>query len=191
MAKIDFSLIQGYEAMSAEDKLKAIEALEIPDASEMVKLQQDAKRQKELIDRYTGEISSLKKAQSAGLSAAEQKSREQEETLKDLQEKYQELLKSSTISSYTNKYLALGYDEALATSTAKALVDGDMDTVFSNSEKFKANLEKQFKAEAVKSTGRPDGKGAPPKPMTKDEIMKIKDSSDRQKAIAEHLDLFE
>lgn len=188
--KIDFSLIQGYETMSAEDKLKAIEALDLIDP-EVEKLRADAKKQKDLIDKYTGEISSLKKAQSAGLSAAEQKTKEQEEVLADLQSKYNELLKKNTISTYATKYLALGYDETLALSTATALAEGDMDTVFANSEKFKAGLEKQFKAEAVKNTMKPDGKGSASTPMTKDSIMKIKDASERQKAIAEHLDLFE
>lgn len=192
MARIDFSSIQGYEAMSVEDKLKALEAYELPDtASELDRLRADNQKQKDLITKYTGEISSLKKAQTAGLTEAERKAKEQEDTLAELQAKYDELLKNSTVSGYVSKYIALGYDPELAKETAAALVDGDMEKVFLNGEKFKASLEKQIRAEVVKATPKPDSKGGI-KPMTsKEEIMKIKDASERQAAIAEHLDLFE
>lgn len=189
MSKIDVSLIEGYEAMSLEDKVKLLEAFEFDD-SELSKLREDNKKQKDLITKYTGEISSLKKAQSAGLTEAERKAKEQEDAFTDLQSKYEALLKNSTISSYQAKYIALGYDEAMALETATALVDGDMDKVFSNSEKFKASLEKQYKAEAARSMPRPDGKGAVAAPKTKEDIMNIKDATERQKAIAEHLELF-
>ena len=189
MSKIDLSLIEGYENMSLEDKVKLFESYEFDD-SELTKLRDDNKKQKDLITKYTGEISSLKKAQNQGLTEAEKKAKEQEDALTDLQGKYDALLKSSTISSYQAKYIALGYDEAMALETATALVDGDMDKVFSNSEKFKASLEKQYKAEAARSMPRPDGKGGTSVPKTKEDIMKIKDASERQKAIAEHIELF-
>ena len=189
MSKIDLSLIEGYETMSLEDKVKLLEAFEFDD-SELTKLRDDNKKQKDLITKYTGEISSLKKAQSAGLTEAEKKAKEQEDAFTDLQSKYDALLKSSTISQYQAKYIALGYDEAMALETATALVDGDMDKVFANSEKFKTSLEKQLRAEAVKATPKPDGKGGVSVPKTRDDIMKIKDPTERQKAIAENIELF-
>ena len=187
--KIDFGLIEGYEAMSAEEKLKAIEELDFTDP-ELERLRADSKKQKELIDKYTGEISKLKKSSSAELSAAGEKNREYEDALKDLQAKYDELHKASTVSAYATKYLALGYSEDLALATAKAVVEGDMDTVFANAEVFKTNLQKQMKAEAVKATPKPDGKGGINAPKSREDIMKIKDASERQKAIAENIELF-
>ena len=189
MSKIDLSLIEGYETMSAEDKVKAFENYEF-DTSELDRLKADNQKQKDLITKYTGEISSLKKASNAKLTEDEQKAKEQEEKMTDLQEKYDALLKSSTISSYQAKYAALGYDEAMALETATALVDGDMDKVFTNQEKFKASLEKQYKAEAARSLPKPDGKGGSSVVKTKDDIMKIKDPIERQKAISENLELF-
>ena len=189
MSKIDLSLIEGYETMSAEDKVKAFESYEF-DTSELDRLKADNQKQKDLITRYTGEISSLKKAQNQGLTEAEKKAKEQEEAMLDLQGKYDALLKSSTISQYQAKYIALGYDEAMALETATALVDGDMDKVFTNSEKFKASIEKQFKAEAARSMPKPDGRGGVSAPMTRESIMKIKDAAERQKAISENLELF-
>ena len=188
--KIDLNSIEGFEAMSPEDKIKALLELEFPDATEVDKLKADNQRQKDLITKYTGEISSLKKAQNASLSEADRKTKEQEETLADLQEKYNELLKKSTIGNYASKLIALGYSEDMAVESAQALVEGDIDKVFDNSAKFKAALEKQFKAEVVKATPKPDSKGGVAVPKTREDIMKIKDASERQRAIAVNIDLF-
>ena len=142
--KIDLNTIEGFDAMSPEDKIKALLELEFPDSTEVDKLKADNQRQKDLITKYTGEISSLKKAQNASLSEADRKTKEQEETLADLQEKYNELLKKSTIGNYASKLIALGYSEDMAVESAQALVDGDMEKVFDNSAKFKATLETKF-----------------------------------------------
>lgn len=189
--KIDLSMIPGYEAMSPEEKLAALEALELPDTTELDRIKADNQKQKDLITKYTSEISSLKKSQNANLTEAERKTKEQEEMLADLQAKYNDLLKSSTIGNYTSKYIALGYPEEMAIESATALVEGDMEKVFANSEKFKAGLEKQYKSEVVKSTPKPDGKGGATVAKTREEIMKIKDAAERQQAIAENLELFE
>ena len=189
--KIDLSTIEGFDAMSPEDKIKTLLEMEFPDAGEIDRLKADNQKQKDLITKYTGEISSLKKAQNASLSEADRKTKEQEETLADLQEKYNELLKKSTIGNYASKLIALGYSEDMALESATALAEGDMEVFFDNTVKFRNNLEKQFKAEAVKSTPKPDSKGGVPGPKTKEEIMKIKDATERQKAIAENLELFE
>lgn len=189
--KIDPIAIEGFDAMSPEDKIKALLELEFPDASEVDKLKADNQKQKDLITKYTGEISSLKKAQNASLSEADRKTKEQEETLADLQERYNELLKKSTIGNYASKLITLGYSEDMAVESATALVEGNMDKVFENSAKFKMSLEKQFKAEVVKSTPKPDSKGGVSAIKTKDDIMKIKDATERQQAIAENLELFE
>lgn len=188
--KIDPIAIEGFDAMSPEDKIKALLELEFPDSTEIDRLKADNQKQKDLITKYTGEISSLKKAQNASLSEADRKTKEQEETLADLQEKYNELLKKSTIGNYAAKFIALGYDEEMAIESANALVDGDIDKFFDNSVKFKTSLEKQFKAEVVKATPKPDSKGGVSAPRSKEDIMKIKDASERQRAIAENIELF-
>ena len=188
--KIDPIAIEGFDAMSAEDKIKALLELEFPDSSEIDRLKADNQKQKDLITKYTGEISSLKKAQNASLSEADRKTKEQEETLADLQQRYNELLKKSTVGNYAAKLITLGYPEDMALESATALVDGDMDRVFENSAKFKTSLEKQYKAEVVKSTPKPDSKGGVTAPKSKEDIMKIKDASERQRAIAENIELF-
>lgn len=186
--KIDVSLIEGYDEMTPEEKVAALEAMEFDD-SELTKLREEAKKNKDLITKYTGEISALKKEKNSTLSEAELRAAAQDEAFKELQSKYDEMLKSSTRSAYVAKYVELGYDKALAEETAQALVDGDLDKVFMNGEKYKATLEKQFKADALKATPKP-GAGSP-QFKTKDDIMKIEDTAERQKAIADNMELFD
>lgn len=189
MAKIDVSLIEGYEEMTPEQKLEALEAFEFDD-SEIEKLRQEAQKSKDLITKYTGEISALKKEKNSALTEEQRKAQEREEALAELQAKYDEMMKKSTFSTYVAKYTELGYDKALAEETAQALIDGDMEKVFANSEKYKDSLEKKFKADAMKGTSKPYDKGRA-EYTSKEDIMKIQDSAERQRAIAEHLELFD
>ena len=188
--KIDLTKIDGYQTMTPEQKLSALEAFEF-DTSELDLLRAETKNQKSLIDKYTGEIGALKKKQNEGLSEAERKAREQESAMSELQEKYDALLKESTIAKYKAKYLSLGYDETLAASAAENLANNKMDEFFDVVAKHLAEVDKRQKAEAARSTPKPDGKGAPAKVMTQKDILGIKDTVERQKAIEEHLDLFE
>ena len=187
--KIDLTAISGYESMTTEQKLAALEAFEF-DTSELDTLREQAKTQKGLIDKYTGEIKTLKNERNNGLSEAERKAKEQENAMAELQEKYDALLKSSTISSYKAKYLGLGYEEALAADTADALANNDMDRFFANVGKHLEALSKKQTEEAARNTPKLDGKGAPSKVMTREDILKMKDPVARQQAIAEHTELF-
>lgn len=188
--KIDLSTINGYQTMTPEQKIAALEGFEF-DTSELDTLRETAKNQKGLIDKYTGEIGALKKKQNESLSEAEKKALAQEEAFAALQDKYDKLYKASVISDYTAKYIGLGYEKTLAEETAKALAEGNMEKVFANAEKFKVELEKKQKAEIAKSTPAPDAKGSSTVVKTKEDIYKIKDPIERQKAIAENLELFE
>ena len=190
MAKIDLTTITGYEAMTPEQKIAALEGFDF-DMSEIDSLRETAKNQKSLIDKYTGEIGQLKKQQNAKLTEEERKSKEYEDALKDMQTKYEELRKSNTIAEYMSKYLSLGFEKDLARETAEAMADGDMNKVFENLEKHKTEEEKKAKAEAARSMPKPSGKGQPTVYKTRDEIMKIKDPIERQEAIAANIELFE
>ena len=187
--KIDLNSIQGYASMTPEQKLAALEGFEF-DTSELDTLRAETKNQKSLIDKYTGEIGQLKKKQNEGLSEAERKAAEQQEAMAKLQEKYDKLLLQSTIASYKAKYLGLGYEEALAEDTAKALANGEIDKVFANNAKHLEAVEKKQKADAARNTPKLDGGGSGVAPKTKEDIYKIKDPIERQQAIAQNIELF-
>lgn len=168
MAKIDISKIEGYDKMTAEEKIKALEAYETadPDYSGYVK--------KELYDKTASELAAKKKELASKLTEDELKKQKEEEERAALQSKYDQLLRDSEISQYKAKFLGMGYEEALASETAEAMVNGDTDKVFANQKKHLENVEKKVRADALKTTPKPKS-GGEPKDMTLDKFRKLSD----------------
>lgn len=155
MAKIDTSKITGYAEMSAEDKLKALEAFEFDDNAAEVE------RLRGAVTKANGEAASWKKKHNELLGEDERKKQEQADKLADMEKELTELRKGKTVSEYKAKLLGQGYDDALAEETAQAMVDGDTAKVFANQEKFLTEYAKKVKADALKKTPKPPaGDGA-------------------------------
>lgn len=149
MPKIDTTLIEGYAEMTAEEKLAALEAYEYEDHSS------DVARYKNAMSKANSEAAEWKRKHRELLSAEDAKKQEDEETLNALKTEVEQLRKEKTISQYTAKYIAQGYDEKLALDTAKALADGDIDSVFNNSQKFIEDYSKKIKAENMRNFPKP------------------------------------
>lgn len=166
MAKIDVTKIEGYEGMSAEEKLAALEAYDIPepDYSGYVK--------KDVFDKTAHELAEKKKELTSKLSDGEKAALEAKQANEELKEKYDALLRDNTISKNKAKYIALGYDEKLAEETATAVADGDFEKVFANEKKNLELQEKRIKAELLKQTPKPDG-GSGNDPVTKETFVKM------------------
>lgn len=155
MAKIDISSIEGYETMSAEEKLAALEAFEVPepDYSGWVK--------KEVLDKASSEAANFKKQLREKMTAEEAAKAKAAEDMAAMQEELEKLRQDKIIQEYTAQFLGLGYDKDLALETAEALQKGDMHAVFLNQTKFNTAREKQLKAEILKDTPKPPaGNGA-------------------------------
>lgn len=149
MAKIDISTIEGYEAMTVEQKLAALEGLEIPepDYSGYVK--------KELFDKASSEIAGYKKQIFEKMTAEEAAKAEADEKMAAIQAELEQLRQDKVVQEYTAQFLSIGYDKELASETAVALQRGDMNTVFLNQTKFATIREKALKAELMKNTPKP------------------------------------
>lgn len=173
MAKIDTTQIEGYENMTAEEKLAALESYEYEDHSEEVQTLKNRN------DKLSKESAEWKRKHNALLSEDERKEQE-----------LAELRREKAKSVYKAKLLADGYDETLADASADALADGDTDTFFANQKKFIAARDKALKEELMRGTPRP-GAGDGTTYNSKDEIMKITDPVARQQAIADNMHLFE
>lgn len=146
--KIDTSKIKGYADMSNEDKLKALEGFDLTiDYTGYIK--------KEDYDKAASEAADYKKKWKATLSEKEQLEIGEAEKRKEIEEKLQRLENEKTLSDYKSKFVALGYDEKNASETAQAMVNGDMDKVFANQQKFKDAQETAIKAELLKNTPTP------------------------------------
>lgn len=170
--KIDVGLIEGYETMTAEEKLAALESFEYDDHSDALA---DLEKQKEATNKATHEAAELKKQLKALQDQQKTGNKSADETIARLQEQVNELTRQNTISSYTAQFVALGYDAELASATAIATADGDVATVFENQRKFLEAHDKQTKADILKQTPKPGqggtGKQAPA--MTLDKFRKL------------------
>ena len=151
MANIDVTAIQGFDGMTAEQKVEALLKIEIPEAFDKSKW-----ISKDQFDKTSSELADAKKQLKGKMSAEEAAKAEQDKAMKEMQDKYNDLLKQSTIANHTAKYLSMpGYDEKLARETAEALFDGDMDKVFANQQKANETYEKKIKADAMKGMRDP------------------------------------
>lgn len=150
MAKIDTSKITGYAEMSAEDKLKALEAFEYEDnAAELEK-------QKAAVSKANSEAAEWKRKHNALLGEdGEGRSRSRRKSSPTWRKELSELREAKRVSEFKAKFIAQGYDEALAEDTAKAMADGDSAKVFANQQKFLDEYAKQVKADALKKTPKP------------------------------------
>lgn len=161
--KIDTTKIEGYADMTAEEKLAALEAYEM-DTTGLVK--------KDLLDKAASEAAAYKKQLREKQTADEQAQAEQAEAFKTMQAELETLRTEKAVDASTKKWMSLGYDEKLATETAKAMVAGDTEKVFANHAKFIADKEKNLRAELLKDTPAPPP-GAGNTGMTKEDFSKL------------------
>ncbi len=178
MAKIDVTKIEGYAGMSPEEKLRALEALDIPDPdySGYVK--------KDVFDKTASELAEKKRELREKMTEDEAAKLKEKEDRETMQRELDALRRESSVSKNKAKLIALGYDEALAEDTAEAMADGRMDKVFSNQQKHLSAFEKKIRADILKDTPRPvpDGNG---QTMTLDDFRKLPDR-DRADYAANH-----
>lgn len=110
---------------------------------------------KEVFDKTASEVAKYKKELQSKMSEEELAKQKAAEEKAELEKRYNDLLRRTTISEHKAKLIGLGYDEKLAAETAEALVDGKMDVVFANQAKFKDSLEKSIKAQLTNNTPLP------------------------------------
>ena len=174
MPKIDVSQITGYETMSPEEKVAALEGFEYADLSGEVE------RYKNAVTKANGDAAEWKRKYNEKLTAEERK--QQEAGQKD--ELIAQLQRQIAVSENTAKYLSLGYSAELAQETAEAIADGKMDVVFANQQKHLQEYEAKVKADLIKGTSKPTGEGGS-KPVTREDVRKMS-PSERLKFYNEH-----
>lgn len=167
MAKLDTSKIEGYEAMSAEDKVKVLEGLDIPEQVDLT-----GYVDKKLFDKKASELADAQKKLKESMTEDQRRKQEEDEQRTKLEEELEELRKESKKAKSKARFLSLGFDEKLAEETAQAEIDGDIDTVFANQKKHLENVVKQAKADALKGTPKPLG-GSGGDTMTLEKLRKL------------------
>ena len=166
--RIDTTKITGYETMSAEEKIAALEAYEVEptvDNAENAKL-------KASLSKANTEAAEYKRKLNEKLSEQEKAEAERAEKEKSMQEELQTLRAEKRVSVYTNKLVEAGYDVATAKTMAANLPDGIGEDYFTSQKTFLENTKKQFEADSLKKQpSLTDGK-----PLTKEDLTSAEDA---------------
>lgn len=188
--KIDTQGIENYENMTAEEKVAALEGLEIEDTA-------TKEHYKSLIEKANREAKQYKDAMRAAenklkeqLPEEEKKRQEEAEKYKAIAEENAQLKRDMAITQKTAFYQTLGFSEEMAAETATAFVDGDHATVEKNLFTAHQEFERNVRADVVRNTPHPQNAGAGTESWTKEKIMAVQDSSKRRQLIADHMELF-
>jgi hypothetical protein len=128
------------------------------------------------------------KALRAKQSEEERKAEEEQAKLEERNEYIKGLEEYKARNEAKNRYLIQGMDAELAAQAAEAEISGDMDALADIQKKHTESLIKAKEAEWKKNAPRVNFSSD--SSMTKEEIMAIADEGERQRAIAQHLDLF-
>ena len=161
MPNIDTSTIEGFDSMSAEEKVSALLKYEVPEAFDSSKYVL-----KSVFDKKASETAELSKKLNSKLSESEQAEAAKAKEMQDLRDELQNtknaldnVLKEKQISDFTARYISQGYSKELAAEKAKAMQSGDTNKIFECEEKFQKEFEKTLKERLINGTPKPDGAG--------------------------------
>lgn len=136
------------EGMTEEDISAALEKANKKGTSDVDKLKASLTKANAEAAKYKQQLRERQTDEEAAKSA-------QEEQLKTLIEQNNELKRTLELSEKKSKLMGAGYDEELAGVTAKAMLDGDIDTVIANQAKYLEAQKAAIKTDLMKQTPRP------------------------------------
>ena len=167
------------EGMSLDEIEKALEGIDLPTDNSA-----EIDRLKAALSKSNSEAADFKKQLREKMSAEELKAKEDAEKIEELIKERDALLREKTVAGHKAKYLTLGYDESLASETAEAMANGEIDKVFANQKKHLEALEKKIRADVLKDTPKPEG-GNGSETMTKEKFRKMS-TAEQYKYSVEH-----
>ena len=138
------------EGMTLEEIETALEDVEFPED-----LTGEVERLKTALSKSNSENADWKKKHREALTEEERKAQEKDDLIKKLTEQNEKLIRESDMSKHKAKFLGMGYEESLANDAATAMVDGDMEKLFSYQQAHQEALEKKIRADALKGTPKP------------------------------------
>ena len=136
------------EGMTEEEISTALEAVRDNNEAEVTRL-------KAALSKANGEAADYKKQLRTKQTDDEANAAAQKEEHDKLVQENTELKRSIALSEKKAKLLSMGYDEKLASETAAAMVDGDMDKVMANQSVYLEAQKKDIAANAMRQTPRP------------------------------------
>ena len=146
--KIDTSKITGYEEMSAEDKLKALEEFEFEtpapkdNGDEVTKL-------KAALSKANSDAAEWKRQFREKQTEQERAEAERAEREKAVEEELNALRRDKTVSGYVAQCLSLGYTNELALKAAEAMADNDAAAILACQQEFLEAKKQELEAAAL------------------------------------------
>ena len=138
------------EGITVEEIESALADVELP-----ADLSAELKKLKDANSKLSSENAEWKRKHREAMSEDERKAQEVAEELSKLREQNAALLRESGVAKHKAKFLGMGYEEALASDAAVAMVDGDMEKLFTYQQKHQEALEKKIRADALKGVATP------------------------------------
>lgn len=154
--KVDVTKIENYESMTDAEKLEAVLNfdMEIPQA-EPVKADEETMKLKEAFNKASSEVAEYKRQLRAKETAEETAKREAAESQQRLMDELNQLRKERTQSTYTAKYMEIGYDAETARALADTLPDGLGDDFFTRQKSFLEDTIQKTKAQVLNQQPQP------------------------------------
>lgn len=158
--KIDVSKIDGFEAMSAEDKLAALMGYEFEE-TKATDANAEVTKLKAALSKANSEAADWKRQFRDKQTEQERAEAERAENEKAMQEELASLRRGKVVDEYAKKCMGMGYDAELAAECAEAMADGRFNDVFAAQQKFVEAKTREIEAAALnKQPGL--SAGAPP-----------------------------
>ena len=170
MSKIDVTKIEGFEQMSAEEKIKALLDAEVD--TPKTENNDEVARLKDALNKASSDTANYKKLLREKQTEQEKAEAERAEKEAEKDALLKSLMREKEVSTNTAEFLSIGFDTDLAKKTAEAFADGDKTTVFANIKSFIENHDKGLKADILKQTPKPVSGGAD-KGTTKEQFDKM------------------
>jgi len=145
--RIDTTKIENYAEMSAEDKLKALEAyeFEVPAPKES----DEVNKLKTALSKANSDAAEWKRQFREKQTEQERTEAERKEREAAVEEELRTLRRDKTISGYVANCLALGYAQDLALRAAEAMADNNAAEIMACQQEFLDAKTKEIEANAL------------------------------------------
>ena len=158
--KIDTAKIEGFDEMSAEDKLNAILSMEIETPAPKDN-SDEVNKLKTALSKANSDAAEWKRQFREKQTEAERVEAERAEREKAVEEELRTLRRDKTVSGFVAQCLALGYEKELAQKAAEAMADNDAAGIMACQQEFLEAKQKELEEKALnKQPGL--SVGAPP-----------------------------
>lgn len=147
MAKIDTKSIEGFDTMSAEEKLNALlnYEYEAPKQDESAELT----RVRNALNKASSEAAEFKKALREKQTEAERAEADRLERENALREELKAYKARERVSTYKAQYMSIGYDAATAETLANATPEGMTDEFFATQKTFLDGQRQRILTESI------------------------------------------